>query len=135
MLSLSGLKAATSSASTLASNDAASSDQAAATTGSLEGEGEGNAVAAPAIESSAANSQLPRSTSLDTTAEAQLPEVGLPLSPSQAIRQLLGSTPRLAASGDSTLSPAAVDEAMQSLLPALQLQLSDELSETLAGRG
>ncbi len=54
------------------------------------------------------------------------------LSPSQAIRRLLGSAQRNNAGvDDSGLSESAVDAAMSDVLPSLELQLSNSLQSTL----
>jgi FKBP-type peptidyl-prolyl cis-trans isomerase FkpA len=57
------------------------------------------------------------------------------LTPSQAIRQLLGSTPAISrpASSGGGLSPTAVDGAMQQVRAQRQLRLSSDLEDVLAG--
>ncbi|MEZ6149428.1 MAG: tandem-95 repeat protein [Pirellulaceae bacterium] len=130
------------SISATSSTNGTSGTQGLSSTGELdgEGEGEGAAVIAPAIETSPSNSPLPLGELVAPTPTAinQVPAAA-PQSPSQAIQRLLGSSPRMTASDvanrvDTSLTAAAVDEAMQSVLPSMQLQLADDLSDTLARR-
>lgn len=57
------------------------------------------------------------------------------LSPSQAIQRLLGSATASRVAAANALSASAVDQAMESVLPALQLRLSDSLQDALAADG
>ncbi|MEO8272329.1 MAG: hypothetical protein ABI557_21655, partial [Aureliella sp.] len=126
------------STSTLSSTGDTSSTQGLSSDGALQGEGEGAAVIAPTIETSPSNSQLPPSGLVAPTPTTDGAARSVtPLSPSEALRQLLGSSSREAASDAAgsertSMTAADVDEAMQSLLPSMQLQLSDDLSDTLA---
>jgi len=86
--------------------------------GELAAEGEASAgIASPLVSS------LPT-----TLLSATQPTASSPLIPSQAIRQLLGSTQ---SSTSGVLSPAAVDGAMEQVLEKPQLELSTELENTL----
>lgn len=116
--------------------------------GEGEGEGEGAAVVAPPVQTTGAASGSSASqasqpslrSSLSSAAEGagteplSSPSSAASFTPAQAVRRMLGSSSRSTPSGDAAMSPAAVDAAMQSVLPALQLQLSDDLSDTLAKR-
>lgn len=138
-----GLVASTTGASSSTPNSTGgtSNSQGLSATGELEGEGEGAATVAPAIEFSPSNGLLTSSGFVAPTPTADnQAAAAAPIPPAQAIGRSLGSSTRAAASDavgriDSSLTAAAVDEAMQSVLPSLQLQLSDDLSDTLARRG
>lgn len=84
--------------------------------GELSGEGEG--VASPLV-SSPVTSQAATTSQTNTTGT---------LTPSQAIRQLLGSSQ----TAIGVLSPAAVDGAMQQVRAKPQLQLASDLEDVLA---
>ena len=92
-------------------------------TNSASGEGELSAEGESGIAS-------PPVTSLATSQAATSNPLTQPsvLTPSQAIRQMLGST----AASTGLLSPAAVDGAMQQVRAKPQLQLSSELEDVLA---
>ena len=116
------------------------------TTGELQGEGAGASLAAPPIQPAGASSnpslgqtsQPSLRRSLSSDSESSELRSGYssadPFTPAVALRQLLGSNSAASPTADEAMSPAAVDEAMQSVLPALQLRLSDDLADTLAQR-
>ncbi len=123
--SLAGLAPATASSSS--TNDTSN-------TGTLSGEGEGGSSTSPAadlsdlVRSRTSSDRLASATNSSTIDQSL---VARTLSPSQAIRQLLGS-----ARHDSAGAKAdAVDLAMQSVLPSLELKLADDLQDALAGGG
>ncbi len=110
----------------------------------MQGEGE----AAPLMQTSGASADQSGPSgqrgSLSSAAELGQSESGLAtnaqdssparLSPSQALQRVLGSRLAAGRGAHGGLSPEAVDAAMESVMPALQLQLSDDLSDTLAKR-
>ena len=137
-----GLKNTAGAASSNPASSAGSNSntQGLSANGELAGEGEGTAAIAPAIETSLNSSQLPINGEAASTRTTDSPApTGAPLTPSEAILHFLGSNQHSTASDspsstDTGMTAEAVDEAMQSVLPSLQLQLSDDLSDTLARR-
>ena len=119
-----GLKAGTSTTAA-GSNDAAGG----------EGEGEGGGLSndeRATLGSTASGTSQPAPAAnavTHTSAQSQ------PLSPTLALQQLLGSSRQSAGQGGSSLSAPGVDAAMQSLLPALELKLADDLEDSLASDG
>jgi large repetitive protein len=131
-----GLAASTGTASTASANSSTN------TAGLLSGEGEGadsaSAEAVPSSSSMPAIAQAPSrlaSSSLRSTDRGMDSPGQPPLSPAQAIRQVLGSAPRASFDASTALAAEAVDVAMQSVLPSLELKLSDELQDTIANSG
>lgn len=129
-----GLKAGTSTAA--ASNSSSSSAAAA----SGEGEGEGSVVTTAGQSrvglTSTPSGQPPlvENAAAGTLANGA-PATSQPLSPALALQQLLGSSRNAATAAGTSLSGPGVDAAMQSLLPALELKLADDLQDSLASGG
>jgi cyclophilin family peptidyl-prolyl cis-trans isomerase len=147
-----GLAAGTSSAGTASTPTSSSTNSSTNTTGSLSGEGEGpespalsalaSAEAVPSNLFSPASATAPSGLAASATLSDQRATdddsqgaLTPPQSPSQAIRQLLGSASRASLNAASAMQAEAVDVAMQSVLPSLELKLSDELQDTIAHSG
>lgn len=91
-----------------------------------QAEGESSGIASPPIASSSTSQALPSS---HTSGQSQGQPNGTGvLTPSQAIRQLLGSTP----ASNQVLTPAAVDGVMQEVRSNTRIRLSSDLEEVLA---
>ncbi len=127
---------------TASTGTAASTTNSIVSNGLLSGEGESADSVSPTPDSGRVFNSLSSKASPSTAADFGSLDTGLgmdqPLTPSQAIRRLLGSAGRTAnesAGSQATLSASAIDEAMGDLLPALQLQLSDELQDVLVTGG
>lgn len=129
----------TSGTSSSTNNSSGSTNTSTNTTGSLSGEGEGQGDEEVANAADLSDVVRPQSSSLRlassqgsaTNDNSTIQQ----LSPSQAIRQLLGSARHTAESEVSLSKADAVDAAMESVLPALELKLADDLQDALASGG
>ncbi len=119
----------------LAASSSSSSTSSVSNNSTLSGEGE--AASGTSVVSGEAVPAIQRTVDLTQSSAPQLTEQQsqVPLTPSQAIRQLLGSNSQPTTGSDAPMSAAAIDEAMESVLPSLQLKLSGELQDTLANGG
>lgn len=126
-----GLAASGSTSSTSTPSSSTVPSGSVTNTGSLSGEGEGESVDSSPVDLSS----LSRSPQSSPTSLVTSEQNGGPLSPSQAIRELLGSSRNAAASNFAPMSSQAIDAAMQSVLPALELKLADDLQDSLASGG
>lgn len=129
----------TSGTSSSTNNSSGSTNTSTNTTGSLSGEGEGQGDEEVANAADLSDVVRPQSSSLRLASSqgsvSNDNSTIQQLSPSQAIRQLLGSARHTAESEVSLSKADAVDAAMESVLPALELKLADDLQDALASGG
>jgi cyclophilin family peptidyl-prolyl cis-trans isomerase len=115
------------------------SSAASASSSELTGEGESSGATSNGASGNASNTGVLAQVASEVAglpsnrAESVLAD-NVALSPTQAIRGLLGSSVASRSSAQ-LMSTTAVDAAMEAVLPALRLQLADDLNDALTGEG
>ncbi|MEZ6074903.1 MAG: hypothetical protein R3C56_04265 [Pirellulaceae bacterium] len=131
------------SVSATSSTNGTSSAQGLSSTGELDGEGEGEGLRSSLLPSKPHRRAVRcRSVGKWLHSDRNQPSSQRPLRNHHhaSYSAVVGDpSPRMTASDvadrvDTTLTSTAVDEAIRSVLPSMQLQLADDLSDTLARR-